>query len=59
MGNPKIETGNLLENMIETKAKVKLHIIAEVRDHVFINNHDPRLFEGFQWVILKLKQVIY
>lgn len=46
--------------MIETLQKAKVtNIIAEVRDHVFINNHDPRLFEGFQWVILKLKQVIY
>ena len=23
------------------------NIIAEVKDYVFINNHDPRLFEGF------------
>ena len=51
---------DLARNMIETLQKQKLQILFfEVRDHVFINNHDPRLFEGFQWVILKLKQVIY
>ena len=39
---------DLARNMIETLQKAKVtNIIAEVRDHVFINNHDPRLFEGF------------
>ena len=46
--------------MIEALQKANVtNIIAEVRDSVFINDHDPRLFEGFQWAILKSKQAIY
>lgn len=51
---------DIARSMIEALQKLMLQILFfEVRDSVFINNHDPRLFEGFQWVILKFKQAIY
>ncbi|MBI6057940.1 HAD hydrolase family protein, partial [Clostridium perfringens] len=38
----------IARSIIEALQKANVtNIIAEVRDSVFINNHDPRLFEGF------------
>lgn len=39
---------DIARSMIEALQKANVtNIIAEVRDSVFINDHDPRLFEGF------------
>ncbi|EHJ06674.1 Cof-type HAD-IIB family hydrolase [Staphylococcus simiae] len=39
---------NVARNIIQGLQQYQVsNIIAEVKDYVFINNHDPRLFEGF------------
>lgn len=39
---------DMSKNIIEKLQQFQVtNIIAEVKDYVFINNHDPRLFEGF------------
>ena len=48
------------KNIIEKLQQFQVtNIIAEVKDYVFINNHDPRLFEGSLWGILESKLVTY
>ncbi len=49
----------IAQNIIQGYNNIKYRILSEVKDYVFINNHDPRLFEGFQWVIQEFKLVIY
>ena len=51
---------DIAKSVIEVLQQANVtNIIAEVQDHVFINNEDPRLFEGFSMGNPKIKRVIY
>lgn len=50
---------DLATSIIESLQKMQVkNIIAEVKDHVYIDNFDQHLFDGFSMATLKLKQVI-